>query len=345
MAKVVIPLVIGVGLIYWLYSKIDTSQMLDIMRTDINYWWIVLAMAISVFSHIFRAMRWRLQLRGLGIKAPLSSLIMSIFGCYAMNLVFPRAGEVWRSIYVADRQKTSFTTVVGSMIGDRLADTLTVLLLTVFTFFLAQDAFWAFLDTYPQVKDGLIRTATSPVTWGVVVAGVAALVWLFRSRSENKVVTQVRTAVRNLWEGFAVIARMEGKWQFLLYTVLIWGCYFMQLYVATFAFSYTAELGVVATLVLFVLSSIGMGIPTNGGLGAWHLAIIFGLSLYGIGSPFDPNNLDVNASTFAMVVWGAQTLMLILLGIYSIVFFYVERHRIATGQITVERTADGGMKL
>lgn len=341
----VIPLAIGVALIYWLYSKIDTSQMLEIMKSDINYWWIGLAMLISIFSHIFRAMRWRLQLNGLGVKAPLSSLIMSIFGCYAMNLVFPRLGEVWRSGYIAQRQGASFTTVVGSMIGDRLADTLTVLLLTVFTFFIAQDAFWAFLGTYPQVKDGLIHTATSPVTWGVVAVGIAALVWLFRSRSDNKIVTKVREAVRNLWEGFAVIARMEGKWQFLFYTVLIWGCYFMQLYVATFAFSYTAQLGVVATLVLFVLSSIGMGIPTNGGLGAWHLAIIFGLSLYGIGSPFDPNNLDVNASTFAMVVWGAQTLMLILLGIYSIVFFYVERHRIATGKITVERSGDGKMKL
>lgn len=344
-AKFLIPLIIGVGLFYWLYSNFDIEQMKEILRTNVNFWWIGLALVISIFSHIFRAFRWRLQLRALGIDAPNSALINSIFGCYAVNLVFPRLGEVWRSGYITTREKSSFTTVFGSMVGDRLSDTFTVLALTIFTFFFAQDAFYKFLDTYPQIKDGLWNMLVSPWTWVAVVAGLAVLIALFTSKTENKLINKIKLMVKNLWDGFAVISKMKGKWWFLFYTVLIWGCYYSQLYVATFAFPYTEDLGLKACLVLFVLSSISMGIPTNGGLGAWHIAIIFGLSLYGVGGEFSPKGpFDTQASTFAFVVWGAQTLLLIALGIYAFIYMEVDRRLIKKGKVIV-RTQSKGVKI
>lgn len=106
--------------------------------------------------------------------------------------------------------------------------------------------------------------------------------------------------------------------------IAIWGCYFTQLYVCFFAFPFTKDLGIVCALVCFVLSSISMGIPTNGGLGAWHIAIIFGLSLYGVGT-FSINRPDANATAFAMLVWGTQTLLLIALGIYSYVYILMNK--------------------
>ena len=151
---------------------------------------------------------------------------------------------------------------------------------------------------------------------------------------------KLRQVVLNLWNGFAGVAKMDGKWAFLLYTLLIWGCYFMQLYVASLAFDYTCNLGAKAVLVLFVLSSIGMAVPTNGGLGAWHAAIILGMSFYGFG-PFSASNPNIEAYTFAMVVWGMQTILLILLGIYAFVSMEVDSRRIAAGKTTVDVTGDG----
>ena len=334
-----IPLAIGIGLFYFLCINIDTQQLMDCMRYDVNYWWFVLIAFISIWSHVFRAMRWQLQLRAIDIDAPLHPLVCSIFGTYAVNLLFPRLGEVWRCGYIANRQKASFTQVVGSMVADRLTDTVTVLLLTIFTFFLAQDAFYAFLDTYPQLKEKLVMIVSSPVTWIVGAACMAMGIWLIRSHSENKIIARLHTMARNLWDGFYAITRMKGKWMFILYTVLIWGCYFIQLYLAKYAFTFTQDLSIVAMLVLFVLSSIGMGVPTNGGLGAYHVAIIFGLSLYGVGT-FDTNNFDPQASAFAMLEWGLQTVMLVLLGIYTAVWVSVDKHRIATGKTKVNSTGN-----
>lgn len=320
-----LPLVITIGLCYVLFTGIDFNEMVNIIRNQCNFAWIGLALFISIFSHIFRAMRWRIQLRALGIDAPLSSLIYSIFGTYAVNLVFPRLGEVWRTGYIAQRQKAPFTTVFGSMVADRLADTATVLLLTIITFLLASGALLAFLQKYPVVYTGIVNIISSPWVWTALILIVAFAWWFFARKTENKLALKIKQAIRELWEGFAVIATMKGKSRWLLLTVLIWGCYFFQLYVAFFAFPFTTDIvlndGAIAVLVCFVLSSIAMGIPSNGGIGPWQIAVIFGLGIYGLD--------HVNAGAFANLVLGSQTLLLILLGIYTFIAISFEKRRVA----------------
>ena len=321
-----IPILISVGLAWFLYNNVDINAIKTSLRQDVNYWWFVPVIVVSIFSHIFRALRWRLQLRAINIDAPLWVLVNSIFGTYFVNLLFPRLGEVWRTGYVAQRQKAPFATVLGSMVGDRLSDTVTVGLLTLVTFFLAQDAFFKFFDAR---GDG----SSSLASWSMValvvvcILGLVAMVWLYRSTSQNKIIAKLRGILHDLWDGFAAIAHMEGKWMFLLYTILIWGCYFMQLYIASKAFTFTADLGVLPVLVLFVLSSLGMAVPSNGGLGPWQFAIIFGLSLYGVGT-FPPTTpYDAQASAFAWLVWGVQQLLIIVLGIYAFVSIALDKKK------------------
>ena len=334
-----IPLVIGVGLMYFLYKNVDLDAMIDTLKTDVNYWWFIPIAIVSIFSHVFRALRWRLQLKAIDVKPSFSAVLNSIFGTYAVNLAFPRLGEVWRCGYIANRQKASVTQVMGSMVADRLTDTVTVLALTFVTFLLAQGAFSKFFDAYPQMKENFMSVASDARIWFGTTILIIALGWLLVMKTENKIIKKIQLMARNLWNGFAAITRMEGKWWFLLLTILIWGCYFLQLYLATKAFSFTNGLSVLAVLVMFVLSSIGMGVPTNGGLGAWHVAIIFGLSLYGVGV-FATNNFDPRASTFAMLVWGFQTLLLIVLGVYAFITMAIDRRRIETGKTVVDTTND-----
>lgn len=74
----------------------------------------------------------------------------------------------------------------------------------------------------------------------------------------------------------------ERKFWFVFYTLFIWFCYFMQLYVCIFAFPGMEDLTVSAVLLLYVLGSLGMLLPVQGGIGPWHFAVIAGLSYYGI---------------------------------------------------------------
>lgn len=315
--KYVVPLVITVGLCWLLLTGVDLKQMWHIIVTECDFRWIAAAMCVSVLSHVVRAARWQIQLRGLGIRPGLWALTLSIFGTYAVNLVFPRLGEVWRTGWISKRENAPFATVFGSMVSDRLMDTITVALLTVLAFLVAGPQMSAYLQG--SGSEGLERLGAvlaSPWLWvavAVIAAACGLLMWKLRHTAAMRKTIEL---VKGLWEGFAVIVKMPGKWVWLLLVVATFGCYFLQFYLTMFAFPLTtevvAEYGISAVLVCFVLSSLSMGVPSNGGIGPWQWAVIFGLSLYPIAG------LDrAYASTFANTVMGTQTLLLIALGIFT----------------------------
>jgi len=321
--KYIIPLLISIGLCYLLFTGVDFEQMMQqISRQGNRLWWIALTLAISVFSHIFRAMRWNIQLKALNINASLPTLIDSIFGTYAVNLVLPRLGEVWRTGFIAQRQKAPFSEVFGSMIAERCADTITVLSLTLITFLLAGDNILAFISQYPDAYNFIISVVTSPWAWSVIVAGCIFIWIVVKHMPNNPFITKVKNLFGGLWQGFAAIGKMKSKAKWLILTALIWGCYYTQLYVAFHAFDITTQVfdnyGFIVVLVCFVLSSIAMGIPSNGGIGPWQIAVMFGLSMYGL-----TNTIETLA--FANFVLGTQTLLLIILGLYAFIHISLTR--------------------
>ncbi len=321
--RYVVPAIISIGLCWLLFTGIDFSEMMEIIRKECDFRWIALALALGVLSHMFRAIRWGLQLRALDIPTPFFPLLLSIFGTYAVNLVFPRLGEVWRTGYIAHRQHAKFATVFGSMVADRLADIFSVVLIAIITFILAAGPLTTYLSDNKDVYDGLIAKLTSPWLCGFMLVLAAAIWWLFGYKTQNAVILKIRKTVQSLWNGFAIVFTMPRRWLWLALTVCLWGCYFIQMWVAFYAFPFTAAIagqhGVTAVLVTFVMSSILMGVPSNGGIGPWQWAVIFALGLYGLNR--------TPASAFANVVLGTQTLMVIALGIFTFAAIALDKSR------------------
>lgn len=321
-----IPLVVTVGLCWVLFRNQDLGSMIETIREKCRWQWIWLALGLSVISHVIRAMRWRIQLHGIGIRIGLYPVVLSIFGCYAVNLVFPRLGELWRTGYIAQRQGAPFDKVFGSMVADRLADTLTVALLTLGTFVIAGKQLTEYLlqnrQTYLSVK----AIICSPLTWITIIAAIAVIWIIFVKCRNNRVIKAIVNFCTGLWKGFAVVATMPGRFRWIVLTVVLWGCYFSQLYFAFFAFPETAQTierhGIEAALVCFVFSSLSMGVPSNGGIGPWQWAIIFGLSLFSADIPGLTRELS---TSFANLVMGTQTLLLIALGIFTFISIAIGR--------------------
>lgn len=321
-----VPLLVTVLLCNLLFRGVNFGEMMEIIRTQCRFEYVGVALCVAVFSHIFRAMRWQIQLRGLGIGAPLFPLVLSIFGTYAVNLVLPRLGEIWRTGYISKRQDAPFSTVFGSMVADRLADTVTVLLLTVITFVLATKELGTYLRENAPSMDYVFTVATSPWLWLGVALFVAAAWWFLKRPTENRLIGQLQKFVKGLWQGFAVIGTMQGKGRWVLLTLCIWGCYFFQLYIAFYAFGFTEDIlerfGILSVLVTFVLSSLAMGVPSNGGIGPWQWSVIVALGMYGLSQ--EP------ATAFANLVMGCQTLLLIALGLFTFICIAVSKKRSKT---------------
>lgn len=313
-----VPVVITVGLCYLLVREMDLQQMWDTICTQCDFRWIAVDILMLIGAMWARAARWQLQLRALGIKASLWVLTLSVFGTYAVNMVFPRLGEVWRTGFVAERQRAPFTTVFGSMVADRLSDTVMVGLISLSAFILAGPQLMSYLGQNPDLMSRIGAVLTSPMLWGAVIACLAAVTWIFIKYPENKVVALCRKLWHGLWTGFAVIAHMRGKGLWLFYTIILWCCYFVGLFCAFMSFPLVAEVlvnhGMTALLVCFVLTSLSMIVPSNGGIGPWQWAMIFGLSLYCDGIP---RLTKEYMASFANLALGVQAVTSIILGLFT----------------------------
>ncbi len=321
-----VPVTITVGLCYMLVKGTDLHEMWHTICTECDFRWIGANLLLVIGAQVARAARWRLQLRALGIKASLWVLTLSVFGTYAVNLVFPRLGEIWRTGFIAERHRSPFTTVFGSMVADRLADTIAVAIITLATFAMAGPQLMSYLGQNPDRISGILSLLTSPLLWGSIAACTVIAVWLYLRYPDSKAVSSLRNIWKGLWKGFAVITSMRGKWEWFFYTLVLWGCYILGLGCAFMSFPLTAEVitqhGFTALLVCFVLTSLSMLVPSNGGIGPWQWAMIFGLGLYSAGIP----GLDKGYMTsFANLALSVQTISSIILGLFTFAWIALDK--------------------
>lgn len=313
----IIPPLITVGLCYVLYADMDMAQLWQGIRSC-NPLLVALFLSCNVIAMILRGVRWRLQLRAIGASPGLGVMSRSIFGTYAVNIVFPRLGEIWRTGFISRIAGKPFSEVFGTMVADRLSDTITVLLVCIPTFILTSGALNSFLQAAGLESIGSMLTSKVMIVTYVLIAVFALFVWKGRGRFADK----LRNFLRNTWNGFIVILHMPHKATWLLLTIGIWGSYILSMYLSMLAFPSTAMLlaqnGFGAALITFVFGSLAMAIPSNGGIGPWQFAIMLCLgSLYG----FDKDQ----ALTFATLNLAATTLLTILLGIYSFIHIAVKK--------------------
>lgn len=332
--KVALPLGISIGLCWALLRDVNINEMIDIVKTQCDFRYILLMLAVSLLPILFRAIRWGIQLSAAGIKVPLHILVYSIFGTYSINILFPRLGEVWRSGYIAYRQHAPFSEVFGSMVADRLSDTVVVILVTLFTLLVAYEPIENFVRTYPAAYQAIAHVMSSPWLWGGLALFIGGF-WCLLRYSHNSKVLKIKKFLTGLWDGFAAIFHMKHKAMWLLLTVLIWGCYYIQLYIAFFAFPFTRELlahnGPLVVLVCYVLTSIAMGIPSQGGIGPYQATMLFGLRVFApaaaVATVAGAAEFRTAGAAFGNLLIASQTAFVILYGIVVFILIAIDKHR------------------
>ncbi|MDE6134402.1 MAG: flippase-like domain-containing protein [Muribaculaceae bacterium] len=327
--RVLAPMCVSAALIAWLLHKVDIRNVIAVVRDGVDYRYLLLMTVLTALSFIFRGIRWGIQLRAAGIpRLPALTECVSIFGAYALNLIFTYLGEAWRCVYISRTTKAKISTVVGTDIGDRGSDAVMILLLAILASIVARPAITTFLDRYSigQRLIGMIHDGTL-LTWLILVpALLAAACFLLR---HTKPMQALFRSAERMWKGFAVLFHMKGWPLYILLTFGIWGCYFMETYVCFWAFPFTRHLlempgmahGLIPGLVVFVFGSFSIAIPSNGGLGPWNIAVAFALSLYGIS--------DTDGAAYSLLYWSFQSAMIILLGIFSAGYIAVRRRHMA----------------
>jgi uncharacterized protein (TIRG00374 family) len=303
-SKVFIPLIFGVVVLWFIIKGLDFEKVVLALKTDVNYWLIVLSLPFGLFSNIIRAFRWKLLIRPLNYNPKKSNLIYAVLGNYGVNLVFPRLGEIWRCTMINRYEKIPFPKLIGTMITDRIFDTIMVALIVIGAFIMNVPYFESFFAQHPETYTRLYGILSS-VWLYIGIALIVFVIWFcFRKFKEYPIIKKIRQLLFNIWEGISTINQIKANWLFIFYTLLIWFGYFLYFYICFYAFPFTEDLGWNCGLIAFGMSSIAMAVPVQGGIGAWHAMVIAVLMGFGV-SKDDAGAFALCVNTIQAIIFTA----------------------------------------
>jgi uncharacterized membrane protein YbhN (UPF0104 family) len=145
----------------------------------------------------------------------------------------------------------------------------------------------------------------------LVILGITGSVIIYLLRNNPR----IHKIIEGFKEGLLSVFRLKNKSLFILYSLAIWGLYFLMSYCVIKAFPETEMLGFSAVLTLFAIGSIAMAAPLPGGTGSYHTLVPLGLTML-----YNLPQTDAIAFTFIFHAW--QTFIMIVVGVVSLIVSY-----------------------
>jgi uncharacterized protein (TIRG00374 family) len=273
-------------------------------KCDKVYLWLMAG--VAVLSHIIRALRWKMLLEPTAQNVKLSNSFWSLMTGYLVNLAVPRGGEVSRCYSLYQLEKTPVEISFGTVVTERIADVVCLLILIAFSFYMEWQKLKSFIDSLTFSSSSEMKIPAW--VWIGVAVGIIFLVGIYFLRKNEKFLK----IFHGFKDGLLSVFHLKHKWLFVFYSVAIWALYFLMSYLVLMAFPETDHLGFSAVVTLFAIGSIAMAAPLPGGTGSYHVLVPLGLTtLYNIAKP------DAVAFVFVFHAW--QTLLMIVLGVISFV--------------------------
>jgi glycosyltransferase 2 family protein len=306
---------IGITIFWLFYRDFDFKKVLVALKS-VNYFWVVLSVLLSILSQVSRAIRWKMLIKPLGYNPKTSNIFLSVLVLYFTNLIFPRAGEVARCTILSRYEKIPLTKLIGTMIVERIADFLTMMVLAVIIFIVNISLLRKFFEIHPEFGQNVLglMTFTNILLCLAVIILLLVIFFILRPvKKDGKLYELLKKVKHNFKEGIKSILMLENKWYFIGHTLFIFLMWLLMLYVVFLAFKPTSHLGLGAGMFVFLMGGLAMLMPVNGGIGPWHAMVIEALYLYGI-DRFD-------GGVFAIIAHTSTSLIYILLGGIALILF------------------------
>jgi len=301
--SLLIPLLIGIVIIYYQFTTLTPSDLdkIKISFLKADYFYVFLSLIISLLGYWSRAYRWKYALQHLGYQTKFHNDLMTVCVSYLVNLTIPRSGEISRAALLKKYEKVPFDKAFGTVVAERIVDMIIFLLFVIVGFVSQFDTIYNFL----LEKNLKFETLLWVSLIGLLLFILFIIIWIY---AEWKIILKLKQKLSGLIEGMLSILKMKDKWSYLFHSFFIWFSYLVMFYVTIFALPETENITFDVVIMGFIFGTLAVGF-TNGGLGAYPLAIAMIFSLYGIS-----NDIGV---AFGWLIWTSQTLLTIFLGLLS----------------------------
>lgn len=303
---------LGVAIITWIYVKLEGAYMEECLSSgrpdcsfsgkiasdfrQVNLWWILLIMALFMISNWSRASRWLMLTEALGYQASRFNAFFTVMLGYFANMGLPRMGEFVRAGSFARYERLPVDRVMGTIVTDRLFDVMALGIFILLALLLEFELFGGYLAEHAVLPG--FAWLNGP--WLLAILGVIGVIILrkyrwFISLLPGGLKHRVQNIADGVKEGILSVKKLHRPGLFIFHSAFIWILYFAMTWLCFYSFPATAHLGMKEGLIVFVFGSLGMVIPTPGGLGSYHYLVMVALGLYGIN--------DSDSFSFAFILY------------------------------------------
>ena len=268
-------------------------------------------MFISIFEHVLRGYRWNLLMDSSGKKLTTYITTNVMIVSYFFALFIPRFNDIARCYLISKTNNIKISTSLGTVFSERIFDLISLLILSAIFILIEFDLFYGFIENYV-----LSNIEFNTTTYLLIFGSLIVLFFILRYFSKKS--SFISSNLNEFKLGVLTIKENYKNKGFLISTFLLWLIYFLMGYVIFFSFNETTDLGVNAGIAVLVAGSIGMIVPVNAGIGAYHFLVASILLSY---------NLDYESGLFfATLLHTSQIVCLAILGIISsiILFFKIK---------------------
>lgn len=265
--RLFIKLAISVAALVYAFYGINFSEFMH-LAASINWFYILLAVIISMCSVLWLGYRWQHVLTPI-TESPLPLLIKGHFVGLFGNNIFPfRLGEFMRAYFIRKKLDTGYLKILGTIFIERMLDMLMACI--IFGILLATKTLA--IASYQMKSYAAVVAIVAVIIIIALGWGKSIILRIFRKRFEK--------------------AEDSGKWlddlfsittafKLLVLSAILWTIYALRYLVVLTSLGLDPDLGLVA--LLLVATVVGFLIPAApGAIGTYHMAVVFSMhTLYG----------------------------------------------------------------
>ncbi|MDR2815645.1 MAG: flippase-like domain-containing protein, partial [Proteiniphilum sp.] len=235
-------------LIFWaMYRNTDIGELWRIIKSA-NLGVIAASLVFGLIGNAIRGLRWELFVNSLGYHPPRASIMYATLGNYAVNFVLPRAGDIWRCGVVSKYDKVPFSKTLETFLVDKMIDIIAGLIVIFVSVLLYIDFFSSYINDNQSLANGMANLFSSAwmyVGLATVLLIIVLMCTVFRKTS---LMMKIRKFFATLKYDLKLISEMKEKKRIIIYTIIIWLCFYLYFYICFYAFDFTKDLGPLAGL-------------------------------------------------------------------------------------------------
>ncbi len=308
--KFLLGLALSLFFMYLAFHKVNFSQMGQAF-TAANYWWLLPTLVVIFMAHGLRTLRWRYLLDPIE-RVPFMPLFSSLMIGYLFNVFLPaHLGEFVRAYLLGKKRALSSSAIFGTVVMERIIDVAALFVCMAVAIVVFPFPSWVRMGGYLTFAFIAVLFAGLVILKKYPRPAYALIDKLFH-RVAPHLTEKIKQVMESFLRGIVPLAKPSDYLVVAILSILIWACYgyAFQLVLYSFNFVETYSLPWTTSLVLLVITTFGVLVPSSPGyVGTYHWLCQQSLALPAFNVPESP------ALTFAFVMHGINFVPILVVGL------------------------------